>query len=136
MRTNRQRDFVTNAGKGPVFDQVGGLNVIGSSGASTYTTPEFVGRMILRDPNGGAVSDVTPTAAALIALDPAAQVGDSYEVTIRNTANASETITLTGGVGVTVVGTATIAQSNQKTFLVVKTSETTISAYSMGTVVF
>lgn len=136
MTTKRQRPFIKASDSGALFSDRGGVvNIVGSA-ASTYGLPEFTGRMIMRDPAGGTPSDVTPTAAALLALDPAAQVGDSFEITIKNTADNAETITLTAGVGVTITGTATIVQNNMKTFLVVKTSETTVTVYSMGTVVF
>ena len=135
-KNNRQRDFITASQSGPLFENTGGVMSLLGSAASTYDLVAIKGRMLMRDPEGGTPSDVTPTAAAILALDPAAQVGDSFEFTIRNIADGAETITLTGGVGVTIDGTATIEQSNQKTFLVVKTSETTVTLYSMGTVVF
>jgi hypothetical protein len=95
----------------------------------------LLGGFILRDPNGGARSDVTPTAALIIAALKNAQVGDSFEFTIRNTADASEVITVTEGVGVTLSGTMTIAQNSSKRFLALVTSSTAVTIYSLGTVV-
>lgn len=103
--------------------------------AVTYTAAELLGGLILRDPAGGARSDVTPTAALIIAAITQAGVGNSFEFTIRNTADGAETITLTAGTGVTLSGTMTIAQNNSKRFLCVVTSSTTVTIYSLGTVV-
>lgn len=111
-----------------------------TAGAVTYTAAQLLGGVILRDPNGAARSDVFPTAALLAAAVPGADVGSSFTVHIRNTADAAETITMTAGTGVTISGTATIAQNNAKSFLVCFTNVTagseSYTAYSLGTVVF
>lgn len=101
----------------------------------TYTAAELLGGLILRDPNGGARSDPTDTAANIIAAMVQAGVGDSFEFTIRNAADAAETITVTAGTGVTLSGTMTITQNNSKRFLCVVTAATTVTIYSLGTVV-
>lgn len=110
-----------------------------TAGARTYTAAEILGGLILRDPAGGARSDVTPTAALIVAALKNPVVGSSFEFTIRNTADAAETITLTGGTGVTISGTATIAQNNSKRFQAVCTNVTAsseaVTVYSLGTVV-
>jgi hypothetical protein len=70
---------------------------------------------------------------------PGAFVGQSFEVTIRNTAGAAETITVTTATGATLSGTMTIAQLNTRRFLAVLTNVTSGSEaytlYSLGTVV-
>lgn len=110
-----------------------------TASAITYTAAQLKGGMILRDPNGLGRSDVTPTAALLVAALPSAVVGTSFEFTIRNTADAAETITVTAGSGATLSGTMTIAQNNSKRFLVVLTNVTSgaeaYTVYSLGTVV-
>ena len=110
---------------------------VATAGAATYDAADVVGGLILRDPNGASRSDVTPTAALLVAAVPGAVVGSGFEFTIRNTADAAETITLTAGSGVTLSGTMTIAQNNSKRFLAVITNVGTpaITIYSLGTVV-
>ncbi len=114
------------------------VSTITTAGAATYTAAQLLGGFILRDPNGAGRSDVTPTAALLVAAIPGCAVGQSFTFTIINTADAAETITVTAGSGGTVTGTATIAQSNNKSFLVVITNVTASSeayvAYSLGTV--
>ena len=106
-----------------------------TAGAVTYTAAELLGGLILRDCAGGARSDVTPTAVAIVAAINQAGVGNSFEFTIRNTSNAAETLTLTAGTDVTLSGTMTIAQNNSKRFLCVITSSTAATIYSLGTVV-
>jgi len=115
------------------------VSTISTAGVVTYTAAQFLGGLILRDPNGAGRSDVSPTAALLIAAmqnaGGPAIVGSSFEFTLRNTADAAETITMTAGTGVTLSGTMTIAQNNSKRFLVVVTAVTTVTMYSLGTVV-
>lgn len=106
-----------------------------TAGAVTYTAAEFTGGLILRDPNGAARTDVTPTAALLYTELGDPEVGSTFEVVIRNTADADETITMSGGTGVTISGTATIAQNNTKVFLGVFTSASAVTLYSVGTFV-
>jgi hypothetical protein len=108
-----------------------------TEGARTYTIAELLGGLILRDPAGGARSDVTPTAALIVAGIAGCVVGSSFEFTIRNTADASEVLTLTAGANVTLSGTMTIAQNNSRRFLAVVENVDTaaVTIYSLGTVV-
>jgi hypothetical protein len=108
-----------------------------TAGNLTYTAAMLLGGLLLRDPAGGARSDVTPTAAEIVAAIPGCAVGSSFEFTIRNTADASETITVTLGTNVTLSGTMTIAQNNSKRFLAVVTAVGTpaVTIYSLGTIV-
>jgi hypothetical protein len=71
------------------------------------------------------------------------QVGSAIQFTIRNTAGTAVAITVVAGAGGTISGTSTIAQNNQKSFLLVITAlgdvngvGATYTAYSLGTVVF
>lgn len=131
----RQRPFVTAGQKGPLFDVNSGALIESTAGAVVYTPEELSATLILRDPNGAARTDVTPSAADLIAADPGAMPGSSFRFTIRNTADAAETITMSGGTGVTTSGTMTIAQNNSKEFMLVITGPTTCTLYSLGTAV-
>ncbi len=110
-----------------------------TAAAVTFTAAEILGGLILRDPNGAGRADLVPTAAAIVAAltvnDHPPAIGASFEFTIRNTADAAETITVTTNTGITLSGTMTIAQNNSKRFLVVVTSLTAVSIYSLGTVV-
>lgn len=125
---------------GGVMSPLNTVATITTAGAVTYTAANLVGGMILRNPSGASRSDVTPTAALLLVELPGAQVGQAFEFTIRNTATAAETITVTAGTGATVSGTMTIAQNNSKRFMVVFTNVTAASEaytlFSLGTVVY
>lgn len=111
------------------------VSTVETAGAATYTAAQLLGGLILRDCAGGARSDVTPTAALIIAAMRQAGIGNSFEFTIKNTSDAAETITVTAGTDVTLTGTMTIAQNNSKRFLCVVTASTTVTIYSLGTVV-
>jgi hypothetical protein len=70
-----------------------------TAGAVTYTAAQILGGIILRDPNGASRTDVLPTAALMIGGMRAPRIGDVVEVTIINTADAAETITIDAGSG-------------------------------------
>ena len=107
---------------------------ITTAGAATYTAAQLLGGQINRDPNGAGRSDVTPTAALLVAAlrAQAQQLGVqppstvSFDLVIQNDADAAETITVTAGTGCTLSAghTMTIAQSNSKRFNVLVTNTT------------
>jgi hypothetical protein len=112
-----------------------------TAGVLAMTAAMLLGGLILRDPNGAGRSDTVPSAASIVAAVANAAVGVSFEFTIRNTADAAETITVAqdGGATVTLSGTMTIAQNNSKRFLAVLTNVTSgseaVTIYSLGTVV-
>lgn len=95
-----------------------------TAGVVTYAAADLIGGLILRDPNGSARSDVSPSAADIIGAMPGAAIGQSFQFDLVNTADASEQITLTAGAGVTVSGTATIAQNNGKRWIAYITNAT------------
>lgn len=118
----------------------GTTTTLTTASALTLTAAQVAGGRIHRDPNGAGRSDTLPTATLLFAhysktgLRP--RIGQRFKFTIKNTADAAETITILAGTGGTVVGTATIAQNNQKEFEIEFTSETTYNAYSNGSIAF
>jgi hypothetical protein len=99
---------------GAAADVLGGLLLIDCQDVGTYTMP---------------------TAAALIALIPGAQVGTSFRVVVRNTGDS--TLTIAGGTGGTISGVATIATANTKEFLArvtgIASGSEAITYYSLGT---
>lgn len=115
-----------------------------TAGAVTFTAAQILGGIILRDPNGAGRADLLPTAASIVtALKSSGRpckVGAAFEFTIRNTADAAETITVTTNTGLTLSGTMTIAQNNSKRFLAVVTDardgNAAVTVYSLGTVVY
>ena len=72
-----------------------------TAGAQTYTAADLLSGTIVRDPNGAARSDVTPTAALLVAAIPGATIGDTVSTWIVNGADAAEVLTITAGAGAT-----------------------------------
>ena len=117
----------------PLFN----VQTIATAGAVTYTAAQLLSGLILRDCNGAGRSDVFPNASDVVAQIQGAQVGHAFEVHIRNSTGGAFTLTLTAGTGVTISGTATIAQSNCKSFVIVLTNVTlgseAYTAYSKGT---
>lgn len=120
----------------PVFSPVV-VSTITTAGVVTYGAADFTGGLVLRDPNGAGRSDVSPTAALLLAAVPGAVINTGVPFCIRNTADAAETITMTAGAAATLSGTMTIAQSNTKCFVAVFTAIGTpaYTLYSLGTYV-
>lgn len=114
-------------------------STLATAAALTLTPGQVLGGIILRDPAGLARTDTLPTAALLVAAIPGAMIGTSFMLLIRNDADAAETITVAAGTGGTISGTATIAQSNSKLFLIRITGTApgseAYTAYSLGTVV-
>jgi hypothetical protein len=73
------------------------------------------------------------TAALMFADDPYARVGGAYRLRISNTASGSATLTLTGGAsGITLTGTATIADATYRDYLVTYTSATALVIQNIG----
>ena len=81
---------------------------------------QMLGGLLLRDAAGGARCDVTPTAAAIVAGIPCAANGDTFEVTIVNTADMAEAITLTAGCGVTLIPAALVTAQDESLHLIVR----------------
>jgi hypothetical protein len=109
---------------------------ITTAGAVTYTAAQLLNGLIFRDPNGASRSDVTPTAALIVAAleerrPGRTHAGTSFCCVIKNDADAAETITVTAGTGVTLKGTMTIAQNAQRLFHVYVTSNTAVLIMSV-----
>ena len=112
---------------------VDGLPVtIATAAAVTFSVRQILSGLILRDPAGDARADLLPTAALIIAALANPEVGAWFEFTIRNTADAAETITVTTATGLTLSGTMTIAQNASRRFRAVVTSSTAVSVYSLN----
>jgi len=122
---------------GGILIQGGGTpSAIATAGPVTYTPAQLLSGLILRDPAGASRSDVTPSATALANAVPGAAAGTAFEFAIRNDAGGAFTITVTAGLGATLSGTMTIAQSTMRTFRVVFTSASAYTLYSLGSVTF
>lgn len=77
----------------------------------------------------------TDTAANIVAALPSAAVGVSYKLRIINESSGAFSWTVVGGTGVTVTGTATIAQNTWREFIVKVTAMATpaVTLQNVGT---
>jgi hypothetical protein len=108
------------------------VSTVATAGAATYTAAQLLGGYIARDPSGANRTDLTSTAALLDAALPTVTTGCRFDVTLKNTADAAETITLNGGTGVTLIGAITIAQNETAILRFVKTGTATYDVVKLG----
>ena len=102
------------------------------TGDATLTVNQLAGGIISCNKGSDAgLTVTTPTAAAIDAANPSMKTGSTFELTITNNNNsgASSTVTFTGGTGVTVVGSPTVARYGGSTYRFVKTGTAAYSAY-------
>jgi hypothetical protein len=110
-----------------------GLTTLATVGNETYTAAQIAGGVIARDPAGGARTDTTDTAAALISGLDLETDGDTHVCYLINTADAAEAITLAGGDSVTIANVAqTLAQNESALLLFRRTSATAVTLYILG----
>lgn len=101
-----------------------------SAGNGTLAAGNMEGALDCTLATSGATAMTTRTAAQIFANIPGAQVGMTYLLRVYNT-NAG-TLTLTGGTGVTITGTATIAANVWRDYLVTINTTTTITLQNLG----
>jgi hypothetical protein len=123
-------------------DQAGIPNY-NTAGVVTFSASDLLQGIVLRDCNGAGRADLTPTAQQIIdsltvfGRPPVA--GHSYRFVLRNSSGGAFATTLTAGTGVTISGTAAVAQLNSKEFMVVINNAGAVPAvtfYSLGSQVF
>lgn len=102
--------------------------------AATLTTDQLINGLILSTPTA-ARTFTTPTAAAILTALDSPKVGTAFDLVIRNTSAGAYALTVEGGTGVTVVGTATTAQNVASVYRGVVTAVGTpaVSLYRIGT---
>jgi hypothetical protein len=114
------------------------------AGAQTLLAAAILGGFITGVPTAAA-NYTTDTALNIVNAIEGAKVGSSIYFVLRNGSAGANTITLVAGTGVTINAgdTATVAQSNQKTFMATVTTlpdqygnGAAVTIRSMGTVVF
>lgn len=106
--------------------------VTSATGDVTLTAAQMAGGIVSCNKGSDAGLTVTTATAALIdAAFPSMKIGSAFELTITNNNNsgASSTVTVTGGTGVTVVGSTTVARFGGATYKFVKTGTAAYSAY-------
>jgi len=104
------------------------------------TVSDVLGGFIVAT-NAGAITATLPAAASLVPQIPGAQVGSAIRVFVK--CGGAGTVTVAAGTGVTITGTATVATTAIKEFLLVVTAVgdqngvgATYTAYSLGTSTF
>ena len=104
------------------------VTTINTAGNVAYTASQILSGLILRDCVGSGRSDTIVAASTILdemhSLTPVPTVGSSFRVTIRNTSDGAETITLPAGTvgGVTISGDNEIAEHYSRTYLCVFTN--------------
>ena len=98
---------------------------ITANSAQTYSAAQILGGYIVRS-QAGNQTDVTPTAAQIIAAAPSISIGSSFDLVINSTGAGD--VTLSGGVGVTIVGGPTVSAGNAGVARFVRTGATTFKA--------
>lgn len=106
------------------------LNVLAA--AANANVPDTV-VLNLTGTQTGAATVTTPTAVLWIAAIPNLILGNSYILRVINSSSGAFTITVAGGTGVTVNGTATVAQNTWREFIVNFPTATTVTMQSIGT---
>lgn len=101
-----------------------------SAGNGTFSAGDMEGARWVNLASSGATAMTTRTAAQLIAAIPNMQIGDTYHLHIFNSNGG--TLTLTGGTGVTITGTATIATNITRDYMVSMTGAATITMQNLG----
>jgi hypothetical protein len=105
------------------IDQAG-LPSYNTAGPVTFLASDLLQRLILRDCNGAARSDVTPTAQqivdALTVMGRPPVAGHTFEFVIRNSSGGAFASTLVAGTGVTLSpASISVTQSNARAFMAV-----------------
>ena len=111
-------------------------STVTDGGVVVYTSAQFFNGLILRNPTGGDTIDVTPSAADIVAGMPLAKDNSSYDFTIINN-GSSDTVTLSAGAGVTLVGDMVMISGESRIFRLVVTSTVAaseaVTIYSIST---
>jgi len=107
--------------EGQVFSRAD-ETAITASGAVTLTVEQVLGGSLDIDCGSANRTVTTPTAALIVAGLKNPKADSAMTLYIKNTSDAAETITMAGGTGVTVTGTATAAQNATKIFRLVLTN--------------
>lgn len=110
---------------------------IGTSVTPTLTAAQFLAGVIdISGSPGGGVTLTTPTAVQIIGAMPPTidKIGKfNYPIEILND-GSGQTFTLTGGTGVTILGTATVATNTNRAFMVnVNVNAGTVTVMNLGT---
>lgn len=103
------------------------ITALSTVGAGTLVGAAIAGGIVSRtgSQSNTAFTDTTDTAANIIAAQPNAHIGASWEFSYQNTTNA--TATIGGGTGVTVSGVTAVPAGASARFLVTYTAANTVT---------
>lgn len=108
---------------GPINDIIANFSralvTLNNAAGQTLTVGQTVNVTLLRS-GAAAVTDTTPTAAAIVAAMKSPGVNDTFRLTIINT--NSGTLTIGAGAGVTLAGTTTIPTVNTREYVGIATN--------------
>lgn len=99
----------------PVFGNWNSTLIPNSLSATTYLGNQLVGGIIRRFGFGAATTDSTDTATNIVNAIPGAVVGQTFPLIIANLGSGA--LTIAGGTGVTMAGTAVVASQAMRLFL-------------------
>lgn len=100
------------------------------SNGGTITADEIVGGILYQDASGGNVTMTTPTGTQIEALFPA--IVNGYSIRLYVVSNhATNTSTISGGTGVTLVGSGAVTNIGG-TFLLIRTAANTFDLLRVG----
>lgn len=85
-----------------------------TTGARTLTAAQFVNGIVNQGGTPGAIAVTTPTAAAIVAALKNAQANSAFDFVLLN--NGDNTVTITAGSGVTLVGTVAVPAATNQIF--------------------
>ena len=102
-----------------------------TAGALVMTADEFLQGLILQTGTPGAFNLTTPTAAAIVAAIPNAQVGSSFHFTFKNAGDGTVTM-VAGDAGVTLAGTTAVPTAKSQTYRGVVTAVDTPAVTVVG----
>jgi len=113
--------------------RIDGLNTpatVNTAGPETYTAAQISRGIILRDPGVASRTDTLPTAALLIAgvgnQYTLAENGDTIVFEVRNTAAATDNVTLAAGAGVTLLGDIVIPPLGSRILTAIRTGASAV----------
>lgn len=102
---------------------------VGPDSATTLTAAQLLGG-IIEAPITTARTYTTDTAANIDAAIDSPAVGDTFSVQVINTSGGANSVTLAGGSGVTIKGTAVVGQSKVSYIMFLRTGTATWNAYT------
>lgn len=120
---------VTNRGSLRALINGSTLTDLGTNQSSTPTAAQLLGGYLTQASTVGAGTVTTPNGTTISAAVVGVAVGDAFECSIANT--GSQTLTLTGAAGATMIGTVAITAGKNGVMRFINTGANTWNIYTM-----